>query len=257
MNFNFLQSVAVVVSLGAMACLYSCNSDEDLEQDVRLGQKVDNTKQGFSETIELSAEEFDAMVEEVKNDTTVKSYSIYDPNSMNSLKSITDSYEPSSVPFGKKVLTGLRGLRLSGHLRIKDQGLHKDKNDSWYGWYFFDVDLNDGAGGDYLYLAARFLEKEDSYGEYISGLYATTYIPYNQEIVIDSRLDYFNCNAGTKKGGPIYLGVNRGGNSPITAMMIVSRNRKPDYSKSGYNMEPVYDLNKGAGGDYVYIYTKH
>lgn len=266
MNFKLFKSVALIASLGAMVGLYSCNSDEDFEQEAKLQQEVDDVEIPAAKTISLSAEEFDALVEEVKNDTAVKSYSVFDPNSVNSLKSITDSYSPIDWFKNKLELYELRGLRLSGHLRAKMQGYISDKKSDWYGWYIFDVDLNDGAGGDYLYLAARFIDGCSSGynplpgvrcpGNHISSLSAYNYIPKSGEIVRDSQLNYFNCNSGTKKGGPIYLGVTRGGNKPITGLMIVSRNSRPDASKSGYTRFD-YDMNKGAGGDYVYIYYRY
>ncbi len=250
MKFSFLKSIALMASCSAMVGMYSCNSDDELAQDVA------SPKETITKTIELTAEEFDAMVENVANDSTVESYSYFDPNEISSLKSNRDTYDPNHGP--KMLLKSLRGIRYSGRIRNRMKGYINDPNSSWYGWYIFDVDLNDGAGGDYLYLAACFNYFDDGYA--ITSLSGYQYLPYDKEIVLTSNLDYFNCNFGTKKGGPIYLGVNRQGNgeTPITAMMIVSYATNANDKVGSYRKDVGgMDLNKGAGGRYIYIFTKH
>ena len=256
MNFRFLKSIAFLASCSAMVSMYSCSIDEE------LGQEISGPQESVTKTIELTAEEFDAMVENVKNDKTVESYSVFDPSTMSSLRSDRDSYDPQHGP--KMILTSLRGLELSGRLRNSLKGYIKDSNSSWYGWYIFDVDLNDGARGAYCYLAANF----STYDPYVNGDYGISsltgyqYKPANKELVQSSTLYDFDCNYKTKKGGPIYLGINRvgrDGGTPITAMMIVSYLTKQKDNKVGsYKIDAGgMDLNKGAGGRYIYIFTKH
>ncbi len=112
------------------------------------------------------------------------------------------------------------------------------------------VDLNKGAGGKYIYLCF----KRDA-GTPITGLTVilgerTSPPSEYTKIPVD-----LNQGAG---GDYIYLCYKKGSGVPILDIILQSTSGNNQYAPRGYdgttyNQIPV-DLNKGAGGDYIYLY---
>ncbi|MGE4289710.1 MAG: hypothetical protein AB7E36_13585 [Salinivirgaceae bacterium] len=136
-------------------------------------------------------------------------------------------------------------------------------------WNRIPVDLNEGAGGYYIYLYYR-KDPNSLPIRDIVGIHQNTYLGYVDDIINihpqydiverygDKRAD-LNDGAG---GDYIYLIYSKDlediyGNSPTSAIKniaIVSGNSS-GITYSDWAKVPV-DLNKGAGGKYIYLFYK-
>ncbi len=111
-----------------------------------------------------------------------------------------------------------------------------------------DVDLNEGAGGDYIYLCIkRGSDKENAIDDIklISQWFKGCQTPAGYEKV---DLD-LNKGAG---GRYIYLCKHRGSKEPLLDIKVLRSSSKNVTVPEGYTMLPQ-DLNEGSGGKYIYI----
>ncbi|MFD7136769.1 hypothetical protein [Streptomyces sp. NPDC059894] len=113
------------------------------------------------------------------------------------------------------------------------------------GWFKIDVDLNEGAGGEYLYFAYE----RDGADRPITDIYfligqgQPTPPGYEK---IDTDL---NKGAG---GAYIYATFTRTVGDPIEDLAVISSNDPSANPPNGFKRIDV-DLNMGAGGKYIYL----
>lgn len=107
-------------------------------------------------------------------------------------------------------------------------------------------DLNEGAGGDYIYFCVK---RGSDKSKAINGL----------KIVMGKNASapagYQKLNEDLNKGAGgqyIYLCVKRGSENPIHDIRVVSSKSAGVKAPDGYTMLNE-DLNKGAGGRYIYL----
>ncbi|MCG7564195.1 MULTISPECIES: hypothetical protein [Pseudoalteromonas] len=116
------------------------------------------------------------------------------------------------------------------------------------GWDFFTTDLNQGVGGDFLYVGYQQLPDQ--------AVTAINFIAYDspQENSIPgwewSPID-LNSGAGGKY---IYMYWQIDGEGPaITDLLFLPTDQNEPYKIDGYTHVGV-DLNEGAGGPYIWAY---
>lgn len=124
------------------------------------------------------------------------------------------------------------------------------------GFQKINVDLNDGAGGKYIYLCYK-TEERASYksGDYISEITAVTGDRNTPAPAGYEKIDVdLNMDAG---GDYVYLCYQKNDGEPITDIEVMSTNDKnaKKHIPNEYTLCDV-DLNKGAGGKYIYLYYK-
>ena len=242
--------IATIIALGAVSFLSSCDKEEIEEKTTESSQV--NIKDSNKN------DDFEAFIEELKNDTNV--------------------IEIASLS-GKKIGGDeLRSVRSIEHapngLVIVDAVVVSGKNTKGEVFYAngrryerLDVDLNMGAGGAYQYLYVAFgYSLEGIVG--INAFYNTNCKGWPNMIMdytIDGRYDIMaNVNLGTK-GGCINLQKERGAGGLTDIAVVAYKHSANDiifsfwgengygtYTKGASNM----DLNKGAGGRYIYIFYK-
>ena len=117
-----------------------------------------------------------------------------------------------------------------------------------------NVDLNKGAGGKYLYLYAiltndfvtsiKGVDVRFGYYAYISGW----------SYFFDFYRSVFNPDMNEGAGGQYVRGFydNRASGTPVTAVGVIYGSSPSINPPAGWIKIP-YDLNAGAGGDYMYI----
>ncbi|MPY52985.1 hypothetical protein [Streptomyces acidicola] len=113
------------------------------------------------------------------------------------------------------------------------------------GWIKDPTDLNEGAGGEYLYLAYE----KDGAARPVTDIYFLIgedqpVPPGYEKIDVD-----LNKGAGGKY---IYLTFTRGNGAPFEDLEVISSNDPAANPPSGYRRIDV-DLNEGAGGKYIYL----
>lgn len=116
------------------------------------------------------------------------------------------------------------------------------------GYEKIDVDLNEGAGGDYIYLCIkRGSDQENAIDDIrlISQWFKGCQPPAGYEKV---DLD-LNKGAG---GRYIYLCKHRGSNEPLLDIKVLRSSSRNVTAPEGYTLLSQ-DLNEGAGGKYIYI----
>jgi hypothetical protein len=135
------------------------------------------------------------------------------------------------------------------------------------GWKHIDQDLNDGAGGDYIYLLYKddnsltptnqitdfCLKSYDSWGDVLDEFtddkgVRWTLAPYDGGSHFKSSKGDLNSNAG---GASIYLYYTKQAFADERILTNVWFNDDASGSVNGM------DLNWKAGGDYIYMHTKH
>ena len=126
------------------------------------------------------------------------------------------------------------------------------------GYYKFNVDLNKGSGGEYIYLCTS--NSTDVSNEYITGLYAigtrsNDVIPPQGYTKIDIDL-----NSGTTtQGRYIYLYYTRDTRSPKIWELAILYGPQEFFSLP---LDPSWvfinqDLNEGAHGEFIYLLYQH
>ncbi|MCQ2287131.1 MAG: hypothetical protein MJZ76_09730 [Bacteroidales bacterium] len=223
----------------------SCSKDNDAVSNENENGNVERIAQ------ELSESEFRSIYDEISQDTNVVGFSVIDPENVLRRESDRISYSGS-------YLQDIRGFVTSSA---------NPPSSKYYATSFYqliDVDLNMGAGGKYIYLYANFsstLVWDNRNKGPLSQIYAWDQVPTtephktNMVKKIDSD-SYLNCNEGTKKGGPIYLSYQRNSSSPIRGIMVAAYKSKANATIGSWRgISPHKDLNQGAGGRYVYIFT--
>lgn len=116
------------------------------------------------------------------------------------------------------------------------------------GYQKIDVDLNKGAGGDYLYLC--FKQGNDA-DKAINGLQVIA----GRNNGIGAPAGYTRLEQDLNKGAGgryIYLCIHRGADRPIKDIQIVHGKSKDIAAPNGYT-KIEQDLNEKAGGEYIYL----
>ncbi len=138
------------------------------------------------------------------------------------------------------------------------------------GHTIIDRDLNDGAGGDYVYIGYKTTTDPS---KAITGIVfrvggdppsSITYNGYTFYLVggsyetnTASEGGYIDLN-GAAGGDYIYMYVTRdsGYGAPLTTMTVDESSSKSGYSTGTNTSGNVIDLNQNAGGDYLYLHYK-
>ncbi|WP_406088651.1 hypothetical protein [Kitasatospora purpeofusca] len=117
------------------------------------------------------------------------------------------------------------------------------------GWHRSPFDLNDGAGGKYLYFAWEYSEKDDPITDiyFAQGKDAqppSGYTKYPVDLNDGASGEYiYACFTTDPTKG-----------KPITDLQVIDHT-EPESAPEGFSrIEP--DLNKGAGGKYIYLCRK-
>lgn len=252
MKFRFLK-VTAMLSLGLAGMLVSCDKNEEQQEP-----NVD--------TFAQSELEFKNLMADLAQDSDVVDVKVIDFNETESLRSGGIVFATDADRRGTIWLAGLKGVYGKDAMSC-DHYCYDTQNgvDSNGGYYKkIAVDLNEGAGGAYAYLLYKTTTNVDDAVGQIDGYYNTTSFYAGTQPVLacndwvnGNTQAYFNANKGTK-GAPIYLGVRKGANSKygIYRLAVVTyKNSKNDYYKGLYKVASDLDLNKGAGGKYIYIYA--
>ena len=116
-----------------------------------------------------------------------------------------------------------------------------------HGYFMNNVDLNKGAGGDYIYFAyKRTWDKRRA----LKGLHILRGNEHRNGYI------KINVDLNRRAGGKyIYLAVRRDYRTNIPAVTNINvayGNSRHVYSPYDYHRIPV-DLNEGAGGAYIYL----
>lgn len=118
------------------------------------------------------------------------------------------------------------------------------------GWSFLHQDLNPSVGGHYIYLGFK-----RGIGQAVTSLTFDSFKNSQQ----DNPKPGWNWNTTDlhrRAGGDyIYMFWRRGeaGKPPFKGLMIIPTNQSVPYSIGGWVRAGV-DLNKGAGGLYIWVY---
>jgi hypothetical protein len=113
-------------------------------------------------------------------------------------------------------------------------------------WESAGADLNDGALGPFIDLCQK-------YGERPDPITALTVIGKDQSCPDGYERLGQNLNDGTmKKGEKLYACVSRQPGIPLQAVKATSNKKGGNRCGDGWNWIPT-DLNKGAGGNYVFL----
>ena len=130
------------------------------------------------------------------------------------------------------------------------------------GWVRLDKDLNDNAGGDYIYLFYKTASRKDPKGDYITDLFIregndVQAFTLNGRIYHRTSYDggshfksvHGNLNSGTgEKTADLWLYYTRSNFSDKRAVSSIWVNSSSSGAVSGI------DLNKGAGGDDIFMH---
>ncbi len=139
------------------------------------------------------------------------------------------------------------------------------------GYKKVDFDLNSGAGGDYVYVLYKTGSRNSTDGGYITDLVVSTTdassVTYNGTTytrVAHDGSDHFkkyggNLNSGAKSGSTnmwlFYTKKNFSNKRAVNDIVVNTSSSKSGYTTIGKNGgSDAYDLNAGAGGDYVYMH---
>ncbi len=248
MKFNFFKT-AMTLSLGLSLSLVSCDKNE-----------IENGDDGLQSNFQEEKLDYDAIVEELSNDTNVVSFSFINPEEMLRSQSCGMSEDPiaqyvNGAELRKGFLYDIKGYVTDSKATTKCYYSYG------YRYYRFDVDLNMGAGGKYIYLDVAFTA-DDS--EAITNLYGynasnVSSKGSNEDFVRKTNGGILNCNEGTKKGGPIYLTYTKYSKvkgTPMHGLLIVAyKSKANDKRGSWHKTASGIDLNQGAGGRYIYLFT--
>ncbi len=225
MKTNFFK-VAALIAMGAVTVLSSCSKEDEAIGNENLSSVESLGKEIIIE--DLTDEEFDRMVEFASQNPEFVEYSVVEPDN--------EQLRDAAAVGGNQgeVLVQLLGYVSSRKNHIEFNGYQR-----------LGVDLNKKAGGDYVYLYAKFGVSSNGINKitgHVGCMPPGEYVKNTSGYVLD-------CNSGTRKGNHITLGVERGSNpiKKLFVMAVDSRCISPQFECGGL------DLNKGAGGDYIYI----
>jgi hypothetical protein len=116
------------------------------------------------------------------------------------------------------------------------------------GYEKIEGDLNEGAGGDYIYLAVKYGTNADNA---INGLAIVA--GKNDKIAAPANFEKINQDLNKGAGGKyIYLCKHRGKEKPIREVKVIISKTKVSAAQDGYTLIGQ-DLNEGAGGKYIYL----
>jgi hypothetical protein len=121
-----------------------------------------------------------------------------------------------------------------------------------FGYTKIPVDLNQGAGGDFIYLTF----KKESSGTPVTDL-QVVYAGESSGIQAPRGYELINVDLNKGAGGEyIYLCKTYApGLPPITDLKVIASDSRSQRAPAGYERLDV-DLNKGAGGKFIYLYAK-
>ena len=139
------------------------------------------------------------------------------------------------------------------------------------GYKKVDFDLNSDAGGDYVYVLYKTGNRNSTDGGYITDLVVSTTdassVTYNGTTytrVAHDGSDHFkkyggNLNSSAKSGSTnmwlFYTKKNFTDKRAVNDIVVNTSSSKSGYTTIGKNGgSDAYDLNEGAGGDYVYMH---
>jgi len=139
------------------------------------------------------------------------------------------------------------------------------------GYKKVDFDLNSRAGGDYVYVLYKTGSRNSTDGGYITDLVVSTTdassVTYNGTTytrVAHDGSDHFkkyggNLNSSAKSGSTnmwlFYTKKNFSDKRAVNDIVVNTSSSKSGYTTIGKNGgSSAYDLNDGAGGDYVYMH---
>ena len=224
--------IATIIALGAVSFLSSCDKEE-----------VDNETPTINT---LDSDSFQNLLDEIKNDTNVISYSVLDANNIDG----EDLRSQSAIAHA--YYNYFKDLKIFSK-SSKPYGILSTSNGDYKR---IDMDLNMGAGGDYVYLYYRLTTNKEDAISYIDGYYNNTnYLSGSTMIVDEATGEIADCNKGTK-GGKIALGIRKDDKRHIHTIAIVAyKNAKNGYYQGYQRVASNLDLNKGAGGRYIYIFA--
>lgn len=116
------------------------------------------------------------------------------------------------------------------------------------GYERIEGDLNEGAGGDYLYFIVK---KGPNRANAINGLAVVE--GTDCDVNAPDGYDKINMDLNTGAGGKyIYLCTRRGREGAIHDVKVVSGSKASIQVPAGYQMI-AQDLNEKAGGKYIYL----
>ena len=228
--------IATIVALGAVSFLSSCNKEE-IDNEINESPKINYT----------SSDSLQNLLDVIKNDTDLVSYSIIDASDIiedGELRRQTEGAYLSGYYFNDLKLYS-KSSRPATYLNTSD-GTYKK----------IDMDLNMGAGGDYVYLYYQTTQIREKAISYIDGYYNTSSYKSGSTMVIDAATGNIgDCNKGTK-GGRIALGIRKDNQRHIYALVIAAyKSSKNNYCEGYRRVASDLDMNKGAGGRYIYIFA--
>lgn len=140
------------------------------------------------------------------------------------------------------------------------------------GWIFIDQDLNEGAGGDYIYLLYKESVNTNEYASFITGFYIDT-TEKHSENTADTRTVYGrtyhlvptagssdfkkykgNLNNGVKGSAQIHLYYTKASFGDQNAVKSITFNSTQEGALGNDGGTTGYDLNKDCGKKSAYIY---
>ncbi|MBO4805725.1 MAG: hypothetical protein J5554_06760 [Paludibacteraceae bacterium] len=254
MKFKFLKTAAIL-SLGLSLSLVSCDKNE-IENENEGGKTAEQQSKTLSP--------FEEVVDVLSKDTNVVDFSVVNPSDM--FKDSLLRRESDRLWYydrENKYLCDLVGIESSSgnptnKIKIGDMS-----------YSLIDVDLNMGAGGKYVYLYAAFADGDHQRNPRPQAItkinVSYSSLPSSGTIVKKLGGGSLNCNAGTKKGAAIYLSVEKENYSKdisrIRGIMVAAYKSssnsviKNPVTGTWNGLSPHMDLNKGAGGRYIYLFT--
>ena len=124
----------------------------------------------------------------------------------------------------------------------------KNKADIPAGYEKIDGDLNEGAGGDYIYFAVK---RGTDASRAINGLAVVS--GKNVKAAAPAGFEKLGMDLNKGAGGRyIYLCIRRGKENAIRDIKVVSASKANPPAPAGYTMIPQ-DLNEKAGRKYIYL----
>ena len=141
------------------------------------------------------------------------------------------------------------------------------------GWMLINQDLNKGAGGDYIYLLYKKASSEGINRGYITGFYIKKGTwPYPDEMTYEGIPFYLtsykggdhfrgqrgdlNSNTG-EKTDPIHLYYTRAQFADKLVVTDITFDSAQNGAIGANGGSEGYDLNAGAGGDYIYMHVSY
>lgn len=116
------------------------------------------------------------------------------------------------------------------------------------GYEKIDGDLNEGAGGDYIYFAVK---RGTDAGQAVNGLAVVA--GKNDKVSAPKGYEKIDMDLNKGAGGRyIYLCKRRGKEGAIRDVKVISANNANPAAPRGYTMIKQ-DLNEKAGGKYIYL----